>query len=198
MVDVQNLARRRKQLQIELMRRRRCGHPVKGATQNNCEAWWSECGQYLITWRKEVAGVPVSPAYHACVQCIRSPIDRAEYLDFVDRRGLYRTRKAAEDACEKNRRVWKAFLALKDKSDWMARCKELHRRSIVGVGEKSHSMFTSIPVWVYQQADPSLLKLLRSLVPPLVSPQSKTTPKARGNSNGESVPKPDAIQNGTM
>lgn len=65
--------------------------------------WRAGRGQYRIIWRDQAFGVTVSSGYQCCVQIFVPETGRVMW-DFVDRNHnpLYRTFKAAKDACEKH------------------------------------------------------------------------------------------------
>lgn len=65
--------------------------------------WRAGRGRYRIIWRDQAFGVTVSPGYQCCVR-IFIPEIGSPMWDFVDRNhgSLYRTIKAAKDACEKH------------------------------------------------------------------------------------------------
>jgi len=83
----------------------------RGISQKTCKIWLSPEG-YRITWRREVHGVQVPPAYQACVRTALSGdscnvADLRVMWDFVNRdRRLHRTMKAAVAECEKHHKLW--------------------------------------------------------------------------------------------
>ena len=87
-------------------------HPQekRGQNQKVRRSWFTENG-YRILWRREIWGVRVRPRFQACVR-IEIPhygnTDEAfQMWDFVnDKRRLYKTMKAAQEDCEKHRRLW--------------------------------------------------------------------------------------------
>lgn len=74
---------------------------IRGHNQKVRRTWLSK-EQYRITWRKEVHGVQVSARFQATVWTI---LPNGEMWDFVGRR-LFKTFKAAQEACEKHERLW--------------------------------------------------------------------------------------------
>ena len=132
---------------------------IKGRTVKTYKEWWSDCGNYRITWRKEVAGIAVDPGYYACVKCVRSDQDRTEYFGFAHRRGLNRTLKAAIKQCEEGEKVWRRFLNIKGRAK-VTQFRRLKADTVVGVGKNKYSAFTDIPLWVVEEADERLLKIL--------------------------------------
>jgi hypothetical protein len=64
---------------------------IKGTSRKKYKEWW--CGKYRITWRNEAHGVKVPPGFFACI-LINGQID------FVERKGTYKTFNAAVKACE--------------------------------------------------------------------------------------------------
>ncbi len=80
----------------------------RGQSQKVQRTWFSEEG-YRIVWRKEVCGVCVPARFQACVRTL-VPFSNGELRpmwDFVNfRRRLMKTLKAAQEECEKHRRLW--------------------------------------------------------------------------------------------
>ena len=82
----------------------------RGQNQKARRSWFSQDG-YRIIWRKEVHGVRVPPRFQACVRIViphsGNRDDNFQMWDFVNRkRRLYKTMKAAEEDCEKHKRLW--------------------------------------------------------------------------------------------
>jgi len=80
----------------------------RGQSQKVRRTWFSDEG-YRITWRKEVHGVHVPARFQACVRILIPYSDRRlrPMWDFVNRnRRLIKTLKAAEDECERHKRLW--------------------------------------------------------------------------------------------
>ena len=126
---------------------------IKGRTAKTYKEWYSDCGQYRISWRNEVFGVAMVPGYHACVRS-------GEGWGFARRRGLYRTLKAAQDACEMNWKLWNKFLSIEGRAK-VSQVRDLIARSMVGKGTQAYSGMSDLPVWVEKKANPRLLEVLR-------------------------------------
>ncbi len=80
----------------------------RGQSQKARRTWFSDEG-YRITWCKEVCGVRVPARFQACVRVLVPYSDGQlrPMWDFVNRnRCLMKTLKAAEDECEKHKRLW--------------------------------------------------------------------------------------------
>ena len=80
----------------------------RGQNQKVRRTWFSEEG-YRVVWRKEVCGVRVPARFQACVRVLVPYSDGQlrPMWDFVARnRRLIKTFKAAEEECEKHRRLW--------------------------------------------------------------------------------------------
>ena len=80
----------------------------RGQNQKVRRTWFSEEG-YRIIWRKEVYGVRVPARFQACVRVLVPYSDGQlrPMWDFVNRnRRLMKTLKAAEEECEKHKRLW--------------------------------------------------------------------------------------------
>ena len=75
---------------------------IRGQNQKVRRAWLSE-EKYRIIWRCEAFGIAVPPGFQATVRVLLP--DGREMWDFVGRR-LFKTRKAAQEACEKHQRLW--------------------------------------------------------------------------------------------
>jgi hypothetical protein len=132
---------------------------IKGKTIKTYREWWSDCGNYRITWRNEVSGVEVDPGFFACVKCVVSDQDCTEYIGFAHRRGLNRTLKAAIKQCEGGKKAWDRFLRISGRAK-VTQFRRLRAETMVGVGKNRYSAFTDIPVWVIEEADERLLKIL--------------------------------------
>ena len=74
----------------------------RGYNQKTCRFWFSEDG-YRIVWRCEAFGIELPPRFQATVRLMLP--DGREMWDFVGRR-LFKTLKAAQEACEKHQRLW--------------------------------------------------------------------------------------------
>lgn len=74
----------------------------RGYSQKTRRFWFSE-DDYRIVWRCEAFGIEVPPGFQATVRVMLP--DGREMWDFVGRR-LFKTRKAAQEACEKHQRLW--------------------------------------------------------------------------------------------
>ncbi len=80
----------------------------RGQNQKVRRTWFSEDG-YRIVWRKEVYGVRVPPRFQACVRVLVPYSDGQlrPMWDFVNRNHrLIKTLKAAQEECEKHKRLW--------------------------------------------------------------------------------------------
>ncbi len=132
---------------------------VKGRTTKTYREWWSDCGNYRITWRSEVSGVTVDPGYYACVRCVVSDKDPTEYWGFAHRRGLNRTLKAAQKSCEDGRKVWERFLRIKGRAK-VTQFRRLKADTVIGKGKSRYSALTDIPLWVLEEAGERLIKII--------------------------------------
>ena len=124
---------------------------IKGRTAKTYKEWYSDCDQYRISWRSEVFDVTVIPGYHACVRS-------GNGWGFAQRRGLYRTLKAAKDACEMNWKLWNAFLAIEGRGK-VTQVRNLMARAMLGKGNQAYSGMSDLPVWVEKKANPRLLAI---------------------------------------
>lgn len=132
---------------------------IRGKSIKTYKEWWSDCGEYRITWRKEVFGVEVDPGYYACVRCVISHREQTMYWGFANRRGLNRTFKAAIKSCEDGRKVWERFLSITGRAKvTQYRC--LMADTMVGTGKSKYSALVDIPAWVVEEADYQLLNIL--------------------------------------
>jgi len=118
---------------------------VKGRTKSEYREWYSDCGQYRVSWSV------ISGVYQACVKTQRH--DGTSWWNFAYRRGPYKTRKAASEACEDNRKLWDAFIQLSH-SDGR---RDGRLDTLVA---RAPNLFKSVPVWVLPEADPSLVRML--------------------------------------
>jgi hypothetical protein len=135
---------------------------IKGKSVKTYREWWSDCGNYRITWRREVNGVAVDPGFYACVKCFVSHHDPTEYVGFANRRGLNRTLKAAIKSCEDGESVWLRFLRITGRAK-VTQFRRLQADTMVGKGKNRYSALTDIPQWVVAEADPRLLEILSPL-----------------------------------
>ncbi len=81
---------------------------IAGQSRQCHKEWRDETKTYKIVWTNEVYGVRVPGHYHAVVRIV-FPEGR-EMWDFVGRRGAYKTRRKAEEAAEKHRKLWEKGL----------------------------------------------------------------------------------------
>jgi len=125
---------------------------IKGRIAKTYREWYSDCKEYRISWRSEVFDVTVAPGYHACVRS-------GEGWGFAQRRGLYRTLKAAKDACEMNWKLWNAFLIIEGR-DKVTQMRNLIARAMIGKGNQAYSGMADLPVWVAKKASPRLLEII--------------------------------------
>lgn len=121
----------------------------KGSRSTTCKHWFSDEG-YRLIWRREVFGIRVPSRWQACVRVIvpkygGGPKD-ALMWDFVDHnRRLFKTRKAAEDACRKHHALWTKA------------CKATGIRALVALfGRLPHTT----PLWVKKVCDKQILTIL--------------------------------------
>ncbi len=88
---------------MEFIRRKK-----RGQSQKVQRTWFAEEG-YRIVWRREVYGVRVPARFQACVRVLVPYSDGQlrPMWDFVNHnRRLMKTLKAAEEECEKHKRLW--------------------------------------------------------------------------------------------
>lgn len=135
---------------------------VKGKLKQNWKEGYDSTGQYRITWRNEVFGIAVDPAYYACVWCKAGGYDADGHIwNFAAHRRPYKTFKAAVEACELNQRLWNKFIDLGRAPGRRAEpLKELRLRSVVGNKPTAGVILASCPVWVIKDADRKLLEML--------------------------------------
>ncbi len=131
---------------------------IKGRSAKTYKEWYDETGRYRISWRSQVYGVEVPPAYYACVRCLRGRKDDFQFWGFVGRRGPYKTRAAAIKECEHNKATWEKFLAI-DGQAKVSQVRALEASSRVG-RSRPRSIMRDFPIWVLNQASPRLLDIL--------------------------------------
>ncbi len=131
---------------------------IKGRSSKTYREWYDETKRYRISWRSQVFGVTVPPAYYACVRCLRSRADDFQFWGFVGRHGPYKTRAAAIKECEHNKATWETFLAI-DGQAKVSQVRALEASSRVG-RSTPRSIMRDFPIWVLQQASPRLLDIL--------------------------------------
>lgn len=126
---------------------------IKGRSAKTYKEWYSDCDQYRISWRSEAFEVTVDPGYHACVRSGKG-------WGFAQRRGLYRTLKAAKDACELNWKLWSKFISIEGRTK-VTQIGDLRTRAMIGKGNQAYSGMSDLPVWVEKKASPRLLEIIR-------------------------------------
>lgn len=120
---------------------------VRGRSQKLHKLWVSDCGNYRITWNNEHG----FRHYYGLVLTER--FDGTTWWNFAVRRGPYKTRTKAAEECERNKKLWDAFIKL-SYSDG--------RRDgrLDTLKARASFVFRSLPVWVRSEAEPSLIKML--------------------------------------
>ena len=120
----------------------------RGQSQKVCRTWFSEEG-YRIVWRKEVCGVHMPARFQACVRVLvpYSNDELRPMWDFVNRdRRLIKTLKAAEEECERHKRLW------------MKACEATGIRALKGLfGGK---LPLGLPLWARKKMDCRLYAVL--------------------------------------
>jgi hypothetical protein len=120
---------------------------AKGRSQQTYKEWVSDCGFFRITWINEYG----YKHYQACVkvECKTHPFR----WEFALRRGPYKTFKKAVEGCEKNKRLWDAFIKLSHSPG---------RRDgkLLALKMREPTVFFSLPLWVRQEAEPGLVRML--------------------------------------
>jgi len=76
---------------------------IRGQAAKVRRTWLSENG-YRIIWRSEAFGIQMPPRFQATVR-VTLP-QGGEMWDFVSTRRLFKTLKAAREACEKHQWLW--------------------------------------------------------------------------------------------
>lgn len=76
---------------------------IKGQNKKVRKTWLSD-EKYRIVWRCEAWGIALPPAFQATVRILLP--NGSEMWDFVSSRRLFKTFKAAQEACEKHQRLW--------------------------------------------------------------------------------------------
>lgn len=134
-------------------------HRVKGKTVKTYKEWRDETDQYRIIWRSQVCGVEVSPGFSASVRAFRSLEDQTEYWGFANRRGLYRTLKAAIKGCEESLKLWRKLATIEGR-DKVKQVQDLRAHAMIGSGRDGYSAFTDMPVWTLKEVHPCLLEII--------------------------------------
>lgn len=155
---------------------------IKGRTAKTYKEWYSDCDQYRISWRSEVFDVTVTPGYHACVRS-------GGGWGFARRRGLYRTLKAAKDACEMNWKLWNKFLSIEGRAK-VTQVRNLIARAMIGQGNQAYSGMSDLPVWVEKKANPRLLEIIGGKCESPDDPTKlwKSSDESDGTSNAPTTP----------
>jgi hypothetical protein len=143
---------------------------VKGS-QKTHKLWVSDCGDYRVSWTDEYG----FPHYYAAVRTER--FDGKVWWNFVGRRGTYKTRKKAFEECERNKKLWEAFIKLSHSDG---------RRDtrLTTLKDRAPNVFTSLPVWVRPLAEPKLIEILFPCL--LIQDQDEDT-TASSTSDSESL-----------
>ena len=119
----------------------------RGQKGKSRRTWFSQEG-YRIGWSKEVHGVRVPGHYQACVRTLVPYFggELRQMWDFVDHKHrLYKTYKAAEEACERNQRLW---------------TKAQEAGSVRALRELFGKVPLGLPVWVRKGLDRRLYAIL--------------------------------------
>lgn len=111
------------------------------------KTWMTPDRQYRITYHDKYG----LRHYHAVVLTER--FDGNTLWNFVGRRGPYKTFKKAVESCERNKKLWDAFVALSHSDGGK-------QRRFESLSGRAGQIFWSIPVWVRKAAHPSLFELL--------------------------------------
>jgi hypothetical protein len=129
---------------------------VRGRSKRVHREWFdTENLGYRIVWRREFVGVTVPPMFYACVRTIR-PSDGFLWWNFCQHRRPYKTLKKAIEACERNRKVWLAFVELGEASGRRTeRLNELDIKGRLGGG----NILGTIPAWAMPLSDPTLIRM---------------------------------------
>jgi len=103
---------------------------------------------YRIT-KTKTRGIP--RRFYACVRTVD------KRWEFAWHRRGYKTLAKAVEACEFNRKIWAAFIALGEASgNRKSRLDTLDRRGRRGLG----NVLLYLPLWARPQADPKLLRMI--------------------------------------
>jgi len=119
----------------------------RGQNRKVQRSWFSEEG-YRIVWRKEVCGVRVPARFQACVRVLVPYSDGQlrPMWDFVNhKRRLIKTFKAAEEECEKHKRLW---------------TKACEAGGIRGLKELFGRLPSGLPLWARKKMDRRLYAIL--------------------------------------
>jgi hypothetical protein len=129
---------------VEFKRRK-----VKGRSSETYKEWVSDCGFFRITWINEYS----YKHYQACVKVESTDGVHPFRWDFAYRRGPHKTFKKAVESCERNKRLWDAFVKLSHSTG---------RRDgkLLELKCRAPTVFFSLPMWVRKEADPALIRML--------------------------------------
>jgi len=114
----------------------------KRNTSKQCREWYDATKQYRVTCVRAVGGVKITPHYHALVK-VKLP--NSTMWDFAGRRGPYKTRRKAVEACETHKKLWDKALEANTKTELL----DILGRLPVG-----------IPEWVAGCLSPKLIAVL--------------------------------------
>jgi len=121
----------------------------RGESQKIRRYWLSSEG-YRVTWRREVWGVQVPARFQACVRTIIPNYGGEEgksfeMWDFVTKPRLYKTLKAAQEDCERHKRLW---------------TKACEATGLRGLLEIFGKLPMGIPVWARKKLPRKVLEIL--------------------------------------
>jgi hypothetical protein len=119
---------------------------AKGRSRETYKLWVSDCGFFRINWTNEWG----YKHYHACVK-VEAP--NGFRWEFALRRGPHKTFKKAVESCEKNKRLWDAFIKL-------SHAPGRRDGKLLQLKVRAPSVFFSVPLFVREQADPALIDML--------------------------------------
>lgn len=167
---------------MEIKRKQR----IKGRKAKHYKEWYSPDKHYRISWRNQFEGASVDPAYYACVRCLRG---ESKYWNFAGRRGTHRTLKAAQKACEYNKKIWDKFLAIEGQAK-VRQFKAL-QAEVFWVTDTNSTLW-NVPVWVLARASIRLLEILcgKDTSDHTETSPSSSTPKESAKDPAKVPPKP--------
>lgn len=123
----------------------------KRRSADDHKEWVSDCGFFRITLFEQYG----YRYYHASVKVERADgIAEPQFRwELAYRRGPYKTFKKAVEGCEKNKRLWDAFVKLSHSPG---------RRDskLIELKVRAPYVFFTLPLWVRKEADPALIRML--------------------------------------
>lgn len=139
--------------------------------------WMDKSKDYQIQWINQYG----YKHFHALVRCIWQ---NQEKWHFAERLGPYRTFKKAVEACEKNRKLWDAFIQL-------SQAPGRRDGKFLELKARAPYVFMFIPRWVWPEADKHFIRMMYPCAGSLNDRDESSETSDTGSSSNSSGPAPE-------